>query len=561
MATPRATTPVTRWPILPDPLRPIFRLLTSVKFALGIIAFMALAGIAGVILPQIPPERRSFPQARAEWFAEQEDKFGFWYEPLNALGLFDLFNTWWFYSGLTVLVIGIAVCTMGRWAPTWRNAFRPPRQVPDRYFETARHRQDFANPPGGLRVEEALRARSYRIEHHERDGVNYLFADKYPWAQMATFVSHLAIVMLLIGGLTSRLFAIDEFVFIPEGGSRPVFDLEDDDHLQLAVSEAVGRFDGEGNALDFRTDLTIFKDGREVASGEATVNDPLEWNGYRLHQTAYSDDGVALRVTDGDRPLYSETVVLGGTQVSPFLRISDGNEHVFAEQIVISDLVPGSASVGRLVEIPGSETIVFAGLRDGGDEFLLDLREANPPAGREPFGATLSPGEERELNGLVYAFEGVGTVPADVVQNVPGSADGAVVAQLGRHGDGEPYVSLTGLGEAGSSITVEEGQSTSFGGLNYTFEGVRDFSGITVRKDPGVTFLWVGVAMLLGGLLVTFYVPRRRLWVKLDEGRTYIAGQAAHLVNLEKEMRQIAVEAGAVGVKVDADEDEEDLAP
>jgi cytochrome c biogenesis protein ResB len=364
--------------------------------------------------------------------------------------------------------------------------------------------------------------------------------------------------MLLIGGLTSRLFAIDEFVFIPEGGSRPVFDLEDDDHLQLAVSEAVGEFDSEGNALDFRTDLTIYKDGQEVASGEATVNDPLEWNGYRLHQTAYSADGVALRVNQGDRPLYSETVVLGGEQVSPFLRISDGESDAFAEQIVISDLVPGSESVGRLVSVPGRDTIVYVGLRDGGDRFLLDLREANPPTGRSPFGTTLAPGEEAELDGLVYRFEGVGTVPADVVENIPGSAEGAVVTQLGRHGDGDPYVSLTGLGETGASITIEEGESTSFGGYEYSFEGVRDFSGITVRKDPGVTFLWVGVAMLIGGLLVTFYVPRRRLWVKLDEERTYFAGQAAHLVNLEKEMRQIAVEAGAVGVKVDDDEDEED---
>lgn len=558
MAKARANIPVTRWPALPDPLRPIFRLLTSVKFALGIIAFMAAAGIAGVILPQIPPERRSFPQARAEWFAEQEDKFGFWYEPLNALGLFDLFNTWWFYSGLAILVVGIGVCTMGRWAPTWRNAFRPPRQVPDRYFETARHRQDFQNPTGGLKVEEALRARSYRVERHERAGVHYLFADKYSWAQMATFVSHLAIVMLLIGGLTSRIFAIDEFVFIPEGGSRPVFDLEDDDHLQLAVSNAVGAFDGEGNALDFRTDLTIYKDGREVASGETTVNDPLEWNGYRLHQTAYSADGVALRVSEGDRPLYSETVVLGGTQVSPFLRISDDGVDTFAEQVVISDIVPGSESVGRLVSVPGRETIVFVGLRDGGDQFLLELREANPPADRAPFGATLAPGEEAEFDGLFYAFEGVGTVPADVVENVPGSADNAVVTQLGRHGDGEPYVTLTGLGEAGASITIEEGESTSFEGYDYSFEGVRDFSGITVRKDPGVTFLWVGVAMLIGGLLVTFYVPRRRLWVRLGEERTYFAGQAAHLVNLEKEMRQIAVDAGAVGVKVADDEDEED---
>ncbi|MEX2238452.1 MAG: cytochrome c biogenesis protein ResB [Dehalococcoidia bacterium] len=559
----KATSSFSRWPALPDPLRPVFRLLTSIKFALGIIAFMALAGIAGILIPQVPPERRDFPAARAEWLADQKESLGFWYGPLEAIGAFELFATWWFYSGMTVLVIGLAICSSSRWAPIWRNAFRPQRRVPDRYFETARHRQDFANPSAAdwdKRVMSTLRSSGYRVEEHERGGVRYLFADRFAWAQMATFVSHLAIVVLLVGGLTSRIFAVNEFTFIPEGGTRPVFDLDSEDHLQLAVDEAVGRFDSEGNPLDFRSELTIFKDGREVASGEATVNDPLEWNGYRLHQTAYSPNGVALRVEEaaGGRPLYSETVVLGGEQISPFLRIVEGGEEIFAENVVLADIVSGGAAIASLITVPGSETIVFVGLRDQDERFVLDLREANPPAGEEPFGATLEPGGSAELGGRTFVYEGLSNVPADLVNGLPGGAGQGAVVQLGRHADGEPYIGITGLGEEGAALKIEEGESEEFGGFRYSFAGTRDFSGITVRKDPGVAFLWVGVAMMLGGLGVTFYTPRRRLWVKLDEDRTYFAGQAAHLVNLEREMRQLAADAGAVGVNVEADEDEDD---
>ena len=46
------------------------------------------------------------------------------------------------------------------------------------------------------------------------------------------------------------------------------------------------------------------------------------------------------------------------------------------------------------------------------------------------------------------------------------------------------------------------------------------------RRDPGDTFVWIAVGMGMIGLGITFYVPRRRLWVKVTPSRTYIAGIA-----------------------------------
>ncbi len=43
---------------------------------------------------------------------------------------------------------------------------------------------------------------------------------------------------------------------------------------------------------------------------------------------------------------------------------------------------------------------------------------------------------------------------------------------------------------------------------------------------------------------VTFYVPRRRLWVKITSDRTYLAGIAGHLANLRREMGKLGEEAG-----------------
>ncbi|MHB8575479.1 MAG: cytochrome c biogenesis protein ResB, partial [Dehalococcoidia bacterium] len=89
------------------------------------------------------------------------------------------------------------------------------------------------------------------------------------------------------------------------------------------------------------------------------------------------------------------------------------------------------------------------------------------------------------------------------------------------------------------------GASQVSGNYEYTFAGVRSVTGITVRRDPGSTIIWVATALLLFGLAMTFYLPRRRLWVRITPERTFMAGVADRIVNFSAEMRRIGAAAGA----------------
>jgi hypothetical protein len=46
--------------------------------------------------------------------------------------------------------------------------------------------------------------------------------------------------------------------------------------------------------------------------------------------------------------------------------------------------------------------------------------------------------------------------------------------------------------------------------------------------------------MLVGGLAITFYVPRRRLWIRLTRERTQVAALAEKSGGFEKDMRILA---------------------
>ena len=56
----------------------------------------------------------------------------------------------------------------------------------------------------------------------------------------------------------------------------------------------------------------------------------------------------------------------------------------------------------------------------------------------------------------------------------------------------------TGQLKTGETIDVQ-------GTYRLTFEGLAGFSGLQVKKDPGVAVIWLGCGMLLAGLLLAFY--------------------------------------------------------
>ena len=118
-----------------DPLLWLWRLFISVRFALALIFFLILVSLLGVLIPQIPAQMRDNPAGLAAWLDFQGRTFGAFTEPMQRFGLFDVFRSLWFISGLALLVVSVSVCTMNRFAPVWRNVTRPQVRVPDDYFD------------------------------------------------------------------------------------------------------------------------------------------------------------------------------------------------------------------------------------------------------------------------------------------------------------------------------------------------------------------------------------------------------------------------------------------
>jgi len=66
-----------------------------------------------------------------------------------------------------------------------------------------------------------------------------------------------------------------------------------------------------------------------------------------------------------------------------------------------------------------------------------------------------------------------------------------------------------------ATIVVDQGKPTTIGGLTYTFERPKQFTGLSVARDTGAPFVWLGSALLVVGLYLVFFFPLRRVWIKV----------------------------------------------
>lgn len=529
----------------------IWKILCNVRFAIMLVAVAAVACLVGVVIPQVPIPMRSNPAARAAWLDVRREHFGPFTDGMDGLGLFDIFYAPWFYALWALIIVAVTVCTVSRFRPTARSVRHPQVVVPDRYFQSAHHRADFAHPGGWEDVEAALRKRRFSVQRTRTDGeTTYLFAQRYQWAAYGTFVSHLALLMVLVGGVLTVLTGFSRMMVVAEtAGPAPVFARPGPGQMFVEVKEAHRGLDDAGNIIDFRTAIEVRR-GADVVSCTTTVNDPCSAFGYRIHQAAWFDDIARLRIVDPDgRTVFNQTMDFESraTRV-PFVVFTGTDGAVRYEgplpQLGAEEGTEGNAVVG----FSALPTLSAADEPAGGRlDYLVAWRTVEGTfqvvvSGADLEPVEIEPGQEIDLPNGVLRYAGSTSVPAMRIADMPGAPDGAV-AQMVDTANGTVLV-LSGV--AGESVILRTDMShTTTAGFTYEFGGRVAASGLDVRRDPGSLFIWIAVAMALTGLGATFYVPRRRIWIKVSPERTYAAGIAVRHVPLGAELRELGVSLGA----------------
>jgi len=239
-------------------------------------------------------------------------------------------------------------------------------------------------------AERALRSAGYRVRREERRGRWAIHGVRRGWSRFAGLVSHLALVVVVLGAAIGAAFG-SEMTFSLLRGDQALLDAP---RSGFASAVRLERFEAEfgDDARPRRLDTTVtfLRDGEPIREALLRVNEPGDFDGYLVHPWTYGP-AVRLRVTtlggspllDAPVPLRDERdgVPVGSAElptagVTLGLAITDADRNELGVSVVGGDglvdsarLLPGDATrVGDLqIELRSFDAwVTFLSRRDPG---------------------------------------------------------------------------------------------------------------------------------------------------------------------------------------------------
>ena len=264
----------------------IWNFFTSLKLVILLLLILSALSVAGTIIEQNKPLQeyyRFFQPSTVDLF--------------NKLGLLDMYHSWWFISCLALLAMNIIACTMDRYSGIMAGLRKKNLVIDQNLRESLNPLTKAMNAIPYYAVEReimGLAGKSFScrpVVTHAEDGSRHYFFEKGKYSRLAFFFTHLSVLMIFIGALIGSFIGFKGYVNIYEGETISRFGTRAGDVKNLNFSVKCNSFKAEfypnGAPKDYRSDLSIIKDGKEVMKKTIRVNDPLTFEGVTFYQSSY----------------------------------------------------------------------------------------------------------------------------------------------------------------------------------------------------------------------------------------------------------------------------------
>jgi cytochrome c biogenesis protein len=213
---------------------------------------------------------------------------------LDRIGLTNVFHSWWFLTLLTLVSLSIVFVSLERFPNSWRFYSRPYRRT-EAHFRTANpYKTEFPiqNAEQGLNAaERALSKLHWPVQRITGIDGTSLYSEKHRFSVMAVYVIHASLLLIFAGGIIDGAFGFGGFIGLHEGQTGNVIELRAGGNKTLPFAVkcySAGQENyADGSPKKWWSKLAVIDNGKEVASKEIVVNDPLVYKGLRFFQASY----------------------------------------------------------------------------------------------------------------------------------------------------------------------------------------------------------------------------------------------------------------------------------
>ena len=462
----------------------VWRTLRSMRTALILLLMIALASVAGSLLPQWPNSPERALQYRAD--------HPFWGTFFDRAGLFDVFGSWWFVLLVTLLFVSLVACLVPRTRALRRNVRTPPMQAREidafpLYAEVA----VAAGPDEAIEAaRRTLRRRRFRIARDPDRPA--LAAEKGLAREVGSLAFHWAFILLLAGVVYGKGTGFSGLIAVVEGqtwvDAEANYDgtiragrfFDDFTGIGLHLKDFRSDFANTGQPMDFVSEVDLLEpDGSQLREESIRVNHPAKVEGLWIYQSSFGWAPVVEVTLDGE-------VVSSGPVVMDRDAAPDGFvEFAMPWRGVVKLPGAGAGGLDRAIELElWPDSRAFAALLEPGAVPQAMLVEFDPIIRFTVWEGVLGDLATNRLDSTVLDEVSSGIVGAERTADL---ADGAALAE----------------GEEGSGSTI-------------SFPELRQYSVFQVARDPGVPLVLAAAILILVGLLPALYGSRRKVWVRAD---------------------------------------------
>ncbi len=275
----------------------IWQFFCSARLAVYTLVVLALTSIIGTIVLQNGTE-------------EEYIKFygHGWYNLIKTFNFNDMYHAWWFLGLIVILCINIIVCSIERLSNTWKIIF--PKKItyhPDR-FRKLKNREavvvEKTTADLTLESEKYLQKKIGPVLKEETGNSIFLYTEKGRWTRLGVYVVHTSLLLLFLGALIGAVFGFKANLNLDEGitaDSAMLIDAKTPVKLGFSIrcNDFNVKFYDTGAPEEFRSNLTIIEDGKEVLTQDILVNHPLRYKGINIFQSSYGSaapDSVSLEI-------------------------------------------------------------------------------------------------------------------------------------------------------------------------------------------------------------------------------------------------------------------------
>ncbi len=261
----------------------VWQFFASVRLSVVILLLLALTSIVGTLIPQNQSDEFYF------------HKFENAYQMLTALNITDMYHSWWFQLLILILAINIIICSIDRLPAILKIVSNKPDFNIDR-FRRYKNLQSFESTKA-LDSAETLYKKTFKKHFancvvEPTDNGFRLFGEKGRWTRLGVYIVHASILLLLAGGMAGSIKGFEGTVKIMEGETADTVELKKNQgHIKLNFQIRCDNFDlslyDTGAPKEYKSDLVIIENGKEVLKKSIIVNDPLRYKGINIFQSFY----------------------------------------------------------------------------------------------------------------------------------------------------------------------------------------------------------------------------------------------------------------------------------